>query len=191
MEASGVVVHNQGQSLVSLGGNIVTLPHRRQFLHLAAGAAASPALSRIARAQSYPTRPITIIVPYPAGGGADAVARIMAERMRAVLGQPIIIENVAGASGSIGTGRVARAAPDGYTLGIGNWSTHVVNGAIYSYCVIILRRDLCVRAFAPQHGHRGNVLTSASINRMRMVAIEFGIWRSGRKGGSSGSITVG
>src|SRR5712691_3040232 len=105
---------------------------RRTFLHLAAGAAALPALSRFALAQTYPTRPITIIVPYPAGGGADAVARIMAERMRAFLGQPIIIENVAGASGSIGTGRVARAASDGYTLGIGNWSTHVVNGAIYA-----------------------------------------------------------
>ena len=61
------------------------------------------------------------------GGGADSVLRIMAERMRTLLGQPIIIENVGGASGSIGTGRVARAAPDGYTLGIGNWSTHVVN----------------------------------------------------------------
>jgi tripartite-type tricarboxylate transporter receptor subunit TctC len=79
---------------------------------------------RASRARKlFPSRPITIIVPYPAGGGADAVARIMVERMRAVLGQSIIIENVAGASGSIGTGRVARAAPDGYTLGIGNWST--------------------------------------------------------------------
>jgi tripartite-type tricarboxylate transporter receptor subunit TctC len=105
---------------------------RRRFLQVAAGAAALPAVSRVARAQAYPTRPITIIVPYPAGGGADAVARIMAERMRTFLGQPIIIENVAGASGSIGTGRVARAASDGYTLGIGNWSTHVVNGAIYA-----------------------------------------------------------
>jgi tripartite-type tricarboxylate transporter receptor subunit TctC len=105
---------------------------RRKFLEVAAGVAVLPAISRIARAQAYPSRPITIIVPYPAGGGADAVARIMAERMRTLLGQPIIIENVAGASGSIGTGRVARATPDGYTLGIGNWSTHVVNGAIYA-----------------------------------------------------------
>jgi tripartite-type tricarboxylate transporter receptor subunit TctC len=105
---------------------------RRKFLHLAAGAAALPAVSRGAWAQSYPSHPITIIVPYPAGGGADAVARVMAERIRNFLGQPLIIENVAGASGSIGAGRVARAAPDGYTLGIGNWSTHVVNGAIYA-----------------------------------------------------------
>jgi tripartite-type tricarboxylate transporter receptor subunit TctC len=111
---------------------------RRQFLHLAAGAAALPAVSRVARAQAYPSRPITIIVPYPAGGGADAVARIMAERLRTFLGQPMIIENVSGASGSIGTGRVARAAPDGYTLGIGNWSTHVVNGAIYALSYNVL-----------------------------------------------------
>jgi tripartite-type tricarboxylate transporter receptor subunit TctC len=108
------------------------LPHRRKFLQLAAGAAALPFVSRIARAQSYPSRPVTILVPYPAGGGADAVGRIMAERMRVSLGQPVVIENVAGASGSIGVGRVARAAPDGYTLMVGNWSTHVVNGAVYA-----------------------------------------------------------
>jgi len=103
---------------------------RRQFLHLAAGAVALPAVSRIACAQSYPSRPITMVVPYPAGGGADAVARVAAERMRAFLGQPIIIENVGGASGGTGTARVARAAPDGYTLGVGNLSTHVVNPAV-------------------------------------------------------------
>jgi len=107
-------------------------PSRRTFLHLAVGAAALPPVSRFAWAQTYPTRPITIIVPYPAGGGADAVLRVMVERMRTLLGQPIIIENVSGGSGNIGTGRVARAAPDGYTLGIGNWSTHVGNGAIYA-----------------------------------------------------------
>src|SRR5262249_12856644 len=105
---------------------------RRTFLHLAAGAAALLAASRIARAQAYPARPITMIVPYPAGGGADAVARVTAEHMRSFLGQPITIENVGGASSSIGAGRVARAAPDGYTLGIGNWTTHVANGAIYA-----------------------------------------------------------
>jgi tripartite-type tricarboxylate transporter receptor subunit TctC len=110
----------------------VKFPHRRQFLHLAAGAAALPAFSRIARAQDYPTRPITLVVPFAAGGGADAVLRIITERMRTFLGQTIIIENVAGASGSIGTGRVVRAAPDGYTLGAGNWATHVANGAIYA-----------------------------------------------------------
>jgi tripartite-type tricarboxylate transporter receptor subunit TctC len=105
---------------------------RRQFLHLAAGAAALPAVSRIARAQAYPTRPITIIVPFVPGGATDVIGRILAERMRASLGQHIVIENVGGAGGSIGVGRVARAAPDGYTLDIGQFDTHVVNGAVYS-----------------------------------------------------------
>ena len=88
--------------------------------------AASPAA-----AQPYPSRPITLIVPFPPGGSTDVVGRIVAERMRASLGQPIIIENVGGAGGSIGVGRVARAAPDGYTLDIGQWDTHVGNGALY------------------------------------------------------------
>jgi tripartite-type tricarboxylate transporter receptor subunit TctC len=104
---------------------------RRQFLHLAAGAAAVPAVSRIARAQAYPTRPMTMIVPYAAGGPTDTIARIMAERMRTSLGQIVLVENVTGAAGSIGVGRAARAAPDGYTISIGHWGTHVVNGAIY------------------------------------------------------------
>jgi tripartite-type tricarboxylate transporter receptor subunit TctC len=93
---------------------------RRQFLHLAASAAALPVVSQIARAQTYPSRPITMIVPYPAGGPTDTIARLLGERMRASLGQPMIIENVAGAGGNIGVGRVARAAGDGYTLGIGH-----------------------------------------------------------------------
>jgi tripartite-type tricarboxylate transporter receptor subunit TctC len=78
-----------------------------------------------AQAQTYPSRPITLVVPFPPGGSTDAAARIMAERMRAPLGQPIVIENVGGAGGSIGVGRVARAAPDGYTFDIGQWDTHV------------------------------------------------------------------
>ncbi len=101
---------------------------RRKFLHLAAGAAALP---RVAYAQAYPTRPITLVVPFAAGGPVDTLARFLTERMRPLLGQPIIIENVGGAGGSIGVGRVARAAPDGYTLINGIWSTHVANGAIY------------------------------------------------------------
>jgi len=84
-----------------------------------------------APAQVYPSRPITMVVPFAAGGPVDTVARILSEPMRATLGQSIIVENVTGAAGSIGVGRVARAAPDGYTLSIGHWSTHVVNGAIY------------------------------------------------------------
>jgi tripartite-type tricarboxylate transporter receptor subunit TctC len=105
---------------------------RRRFLHLAAGAAALPSISRIARAQTYPSRPITMVVPYPPGGSTDVIGRLLTERMRASLAQPIIIENVAGANGSIGTGRVARAAPDGYTLVVGLWNTHVANGALYA-----------------------------------------------------------
>jgi tripartite-type tricarboxylate transporter receptor subunit TctC len=85
---------------------------RRQFLHLAAGAAALPAVARIARAQTYPLRPITMVVPYSAGGPTDTIARIMAERMKGSLGQIILVENVTGAAGTIGVGRVARAAPD-------------------------------------------------------------------------------
>jgi tripartite-type tricarboxylate transporter receptor subunit TctC len=104
---------------------------RRKFLHLAAGAAALPTVSRVATAQTYPSRPITIVVPFPAGGALDVFARILAERMRVSLAQNIVVENVAGASGSIGAGRVARAAPDGYVLVIGYWGTHVANGALY------------------------------------------------------------
>ena len=82
-----------------------------------------------AGAESYPTRPVTLIVPYPAGGPSDVLTRILAERLKTALGQPIIIENVTGAGGSIGTGRVARSAPDGYTLAIGHNQTHVINAA--------------------------------------------------------------
>jgi tripartite-type tricarboxylate transporter receptor subunit TctC len=91
-----------------------------------------------AHAQVYPSRPITLIVPFPAGGSTDAVARVVAERMRASLGQAVVIENVGGAGGSIGVGRVARATPDGYKLDVGQWDTHVANGATFplSYDVV-------------------------------------------------------
>jgi tripartite-type tricarboxylate transporter receptor subunit TctC len=85
-----------------------------------------------AAAQTYPSRPITLIAPFPAGGPSDALARILSEPMRAALGQPIVIENVAGAGGNLGIGRLARSTPDGYTIGIGQWSTHVVNAVTYS-----------------------------------------------------------
>jgi tripartite-type tricarboxylate transporter receptor subunit TctC len=83
-------------------------------------------------AQPYPSRAVTVVVPFGAGGPTDALARIVGERMRVSLGQQIIIENVTGAAGTIGVGRVARAMPDGYTLILGNWPTQVVNGAIYT-----------------------------------------------------------
>jgi tripartite-type tricarboxylate transporter receptor subunit TctC len=112
---------------------------RRNFLHLAAGAAALPAVSRIARAQAYPTRPITMVVPFPPGGPLDTVGRITAESMRVTLGQPIIIENVTGAAGTLGVGRVARAAGDGYTICAGFVGTHVINGATYTLQYDVLK----------------------------------------------------
>ena len=90
-----------------------------------------PAITPTAWAQAYPTRPISMIVPYSAGGPADTVGRVLAERMKSALGQPVVIENVSGANGSTAVGRVARAAADGYTLSLGVWNTHVSNGALY------------------------------------------------------------
>lgn len=109
---------------------------RRAFLAFLGLAAAVVALSiGIGRdgalAQAYPVRPITMIVPFAAGGPTDVLSRVLAERMRAALGQPVLIENVTGAGGSIGVGRVVAAAPDGYTVGTGHFGTHVANGAIY------------------------------------------------------------
>jgi tripartite-type tricarboxylate transporter receptor subunit TctC len=85
----------------------------------------------LAVAQDYPARPITMIVPFPAGGATDTLARLLGERLRAKLGQPVIIENVGGAAGSIGVGRAVRAAPDGYTLSIGTSTTHMLTGGLY------------------------------------------------------------
>jgi tripartite-type tricarboxylate transporter receptor subunit TctC len=120
----------------------MTFP-RRGFLQLAGGAVALAAFAPVASAQTYPSRPVTMIVPFPAAGPADVLARILAERMRESLGQPVIIENVTGAAGSIATARVVRAAADGYTIILGNLGTHVVNGAIYP-----LQYDL-VKDFEP------------------------------------------
>jgi tripartite-type tricarboxylate transporter receptor subunit TctC len=111
---------------------------RRRFLRLAAGAAALPALPRYAQAQDYPARPITLIVPFPAGGPTDTIARIFGERLRQALGQSVIIENVGGAGATIGVARVIRAAPDGYTLSAGNSTSHVGGPAIYPFQYDIL-----------------------------------------------------
>ena len=92
-----------------------------------------------AGAEGYPNRPITIVVPVSPGGPTDAIARIVAERMRVTLGQPVVVENVTGAAGNVGVGRVARAAPDGYTIGIGLTSTHVFNDAIYTLPFDVLK----------------------------------------------------
>jgi tripartite-type tricarboxylate transporter receptor subunit TctC len=101
-------------------------------LFLAAAYAATLCISSNGSAEVYPSKPITIIVPFAAGGPADALARLVGARMRSTLGQPMIVESVAGASGTTGVGRVVRATPDGYTIGIGHWSTHVLNGAFYN-----------------------------------------------------------
>ncbi len=92
-----------------------------------------------ASAQNYPSRPITVVVAFAAGGSGDTIMRIVADHMRTNLGQTIVIENVGGAAGSIGVGRVARAAPDGYTISYGNWPTHVLNGAVYSLSYDVLK----------------------------------------------------
>src|SRR5215467_11848705 len=84
-----------------------------------------------ALADDYPSRPITMVVPFPAGGPTDIVGRILAERMKVSLGQSVIVENVSGAAGTIGMGRVARGTPDGYTIGVGNWTAQVGGGALY------------------------------------------------------------
>jgi tripartite-type tricarboxylate transporter receptor subunit TctC len=86
----------------------------------------------MAAAQDYPTRPITMIVPFPAGGATDTLARFLAERMRGIFGQPVVTENIAGAAGSLGVGRAVRSAPDGYTLSIGTSTTHMLTGGLYA-----------------------------------------------------------
>jgi tripartite-type tricarboxylate transporter receptor subunit TctC len=125
---------------------------RRDFLTIAGGALGAALVPSLARAQDYPTRPITMVVPFAAGGPVDTYARILSERMRVSLGQPVIVENVAGAGGSIGVGRVARAVPDGYTIVIGIWSTHVANGAVYSldYDVLNDFEPIALQASSPQ-----------------------------------------
>jgi tripartite-type tricarboxylate transporter receptor subunit TctC len=123
---------------------------KREFLLALASTLAVHAVLPAA-AQDYPARPITIVVPFPAGGPTDAVGRIVAERMRTSLGQSVIVENVGGAGGSLGIGRVARATPDGYTIALGIWSTQVVNAAIYalSYDVVKDFEPIALLASSP------------------------------------------
>lgn len=104
---------------------------RRKFLHLTAGAATLAAWPRGAKAQTYPARPITMIVPFAAGGPQDVLGRLMAQRMSEVLGQQIIVENIGGAGGTTGSKRVAEAQPNGYTMGIGSVGTHAHNQTLY------------------------------------------------------------
>src|SRR3954468_12454749 len=105
---------------------------RRRFLHLTASALALPAVSRATFAQTYPSKPITIIVPFAAGGSTDVIGRILAERMRVSLGQTVIIEHVTGAGEAPRAGRAARPAPDVYPISLGQNGSHVITGATYS-----------------------------------------------------------
>jgi tripartite-type tricarboxylate transporter receptor subunit TctC len=122
-------------------GCLVKLPHRRQFLHLAAGAAALPALSRVARAQSYPTRPVRLISGFPAGGSNDVLARLIGQGLSERLGQPFVIENRPGAGGNIGTEAVVRASPDGYTLLLVG-PTNTINTTLYTKLNFDFLRDI-------------------------------------------------
>jgi tripartite-type tricarboxylate transporter receptor subunit TctC len=125
---------------------------QKMALASVAVAAATLGIAASATAQVYPSRPITIIVPFTAGGPSDTLTRIVAERMRASLGQPVIVDNVGGAAGRIGTGRVARATPDGYTVGHGSAGTHMANGAVYSlnYDVLTDFEPVALLAATPQ-----------------------------------------
>lgn len=122
----------------------------RKWLLVAAAALLLHAPS--GRAADYPTSPITLVVPFAAGGPTDTLGRMLAERMSATLGQSVIVQNIAGAGGSVGVGRVVHAAPDGYTVSLGNWSTHVLNGAIYSldYDLIKDLKPVALLPSAPQ-----------------------------------------
>ena len=108
----------------------------KKLVIAAALAAVLPVAS--AAAQDYPSRPVTMIVPFPAGGPADTLARLLGDRMKGSLGQPVIVENVTGAGASIGTGRAAAAPSDGYTLSLGNWTSHVGSGAFYKVAYDLL-----------------------------------------------------
>jgi tripartite-type tricarboxylate transporter receptor subunit TctC len=117
------------------------LPHRRQFLHLAAGAAALPAMSRVARAQAYPTRPVRIIVGYPPGGSADVVARLIGQQLSERLGQSFVVENRPGAGTNIATEAIVKSAPDGYTLLVVDASP-AINTALYQNLSFSFFRDI-------------------------------------------------
>ena len=104
----------------------------RHLLTVTVAAVVALASAGMAEAQGYPARPITMIVPFPAGGATDTLARFLGERMHAVLGQPVVIENIAGAAGSIGVGRAVRSPADGYTLSIGTSTTHMLTGGLYA-----------------------------------------------------------
>src|SRR5262245_13487025 len=117
------------------------LPHRRQFLHLATGAAALPAVSRIARAQAYPSRPVTLIVHLPPGAPPDIIARLIGQSLSRRFGQSVVIDNRPGAGGNLALQAVARALPDGHTL-LMLASPHVINVTLYEKSTVTVTRDI-------------------------------------------------
>jgi tripartite-type tricarboxylate transporter receptor subunit TctC len=117
------------------------LPHRRQFLHLAAGAAALPVVSRIARAQTYPTRPITIVDTFPPGGSTGIIARIIADKLSETLGQQVIVDQRAGAGGTVAAKQIARSTPDGYTITLGYTGTLGIAPSLYPNAGYDPRKD--------------------------------------------------
>ena len=128
---------------------------RRRFLHLAAGAAALPALSRIAKAQAYPTRPVRLIVPFAPGGASDITARLIGQWLSERLGQPIIVENRPGGGGNIGTEAVVRAPADGYTLLLCG-TPNATNAALYDKLNFDFIRDIMpVAGITLSFGHGG------------------------------------
>jgi tripartite-type tricarboxylate transporter receptor subunit TctC len=135
---------------------------RRAWLALAVGLVGGVAM---AEAQPYPTHPITMIVPFAAGAPVDTVGRVIADHMRTSLGQPLIFENVSGAGGSLGAARAARAAPDGYTISLGNISSHVLAGAIYrlSFDTLTDFEPVALLASAPQLIVSNNALPAGDL----------------------------
>ena len=163
------------RKIKALGGNFVV------------AFAATLGLIGSATAQVYPARPITMIVPLAAGGPTDAIARIIAEPMRMSLGQPVIIENVTGADGTIGVGRAVRSAPDGYTLSIGQMATHALNGAAYSLPYDLLNdfEPISLLTSAPALIVTGNAVPAKDLkeliawlkaNRDKVSAGTFSVW---------------
>ena len=140
-----------------------------------------------ADAQTYPSRPVTVVVPFPAGGSTSGLARILLEPMQKVLGQTIIIENVGGAGGSIGVGRVARAAPDGYTITLSHFQTHVLNGAVLklSYDVVDDFESIALIADTPQSIITRNTFPAKSLKEM------IGWLKANPDKGTSGAVGVG
>jgi hypothetical protein len=145
----------------------MNLPHRR-LLHLAAGAAALPAVSRIAQAQTYPTRPVRIIVGFAAGGPADILARLMGQWLSERLGQPFVIENRPGGGGNIGTEAVVKAAPDGYTLLLAT-TANTINATLYDKLNFKFhQRHRASRGYQPLHLRHGGASFDADQNSSRV-----------------------